>query len=461
MSIITTTFKDASQWRSFIKLASPILLAEILHLSSTVVDTIMAGQYSAVDLAGVSIGGSTLFPLMIFVVGVIMATTPSVAQAFGAKQLLHIGPIVQQSIWLAISLGLLGIVLLRFVEPIFDLLLITGEVRDIALDYLFAVAFALPAITLMQSLRSFSEGLGITKPMVYFGLLGVMINIPINYILIYGKFGLPAMGGVGCGWATTISAWVATLGMAGYIFWRPTYRHYGFFERLYWPQFKTIKQLLKIGVPIGISIFIEATMFAIVALFLAPLGATVVAGHQLVLNFTSLCFMLPMSIGITLTIRVGHAVGSGNAQVAKQLVVIGSTLALVMATATCSLMLSFPDLIARIYTQDQAVIDVAISLFFLAAMFQLSDAIQVAGAGILRGYKDTKWPMLMIVISYWLIGLPLGYILGLTDFLLPAMGAQGFWIGIIFGLSCAAILLCFRVFYIIHKPLTQQQVINA
>lgn len=461
MSIITTTFKDASQWRSFIKLASPILLAELLHLSSTVVDTIMAGQYSAIDLAGVSIGGSTLFPLMIFVVGVIMATTPSVAQAFGAKQQQRIGPIVQQSIWLAIGLGLMGIFLLRFVEPIFDLLMITGQVRDIALNYLFAAAFALPAITLMQSMRSFSQGLGITRPMVYFGLLGVAINVPANYILIYGKFGLPAMGGVGCGWATTISAWVATLGMAGYIYWRPAYRDYGFFERLYWPQFRAIKQLLKVGIPIGISIFIEATMFAIVALFLAPLGAIVVAGHQLVLNFTSLCFMLPMSMGIALTIRVGQAVGAGNSQAAKQLVVIGSTLALVMATATCSLMLSLPDLIARIYTQDQAVIDVAVSLFFLAAMFQLSDAVQVAGAGILRGYKDTKWPMLMIVISYWLIGLPLGYILGLTDFLLPAMGAQGFWIGIILGLSCAAILLCFRVFYIIHKPLPKQQVINA
>ncbi|MDP6967636.1 MAG: MATE family efflux transporter [Gammaproteobacteria bacterium] len=456
MSIIATAFQDTLQWRKFIKLAIPILLAEVLHLSSTVVDTIMAGQYSSLDLAGVSIGGSTLFPLMILVVGIVMATTPSVAQAFGASQLHRIGPLVQQSIWLAISLGLLSILLIMLVEPVFNLLAITGPVRTIALDYLFAASFALPAITLMQSLRSFSEGLSITKPMVYFTLLGALINIPINYAFIYGKFGLPAMGGVGCGWATTISAWATTLGMAGYIYWRPVYRQCGFFERFYWPQLDVLTQLLKVGVPIGISIFIEATMFAIVALFLAPLGTTVVAGHQLVLNFSSLSFMLPMSIGIALTIRIGQAVGAGHAQEAKQLVIIGFTLALAMATATCCLMLSVPDIIAQIYTQDQAVIDVAVSLFFLAAMFQLSDAIQVAGAGILRGYKDTKWPMLMIVISYWVIGLPLGYILGLTDLLLPALGAQGFWIGIICGLSCAAALLCFRVLYIVKKPLPTQ-----
>ncbi|MDP6189503.1 MAG: MATE family efflux transporter, partial [Gammaproteobacteria bacterium] len=163
--------------------------------------------------------------------------------------------------------------------------------------------------------------------------------------------------------------------------------------------------------------------------------------------------MLPMSIGIALTIRIGQAVGADNAQEAKQLAIIGCTLALTMAMATCCLMLSVPELIARIYTQDQAVIDVAVSLFFLAAMFQLSDAVQVAAAGILRGYKDTQWPMVMIVISYWVIGLPLGYILGLTDILMPALGAKGFWIGIICGLSCAAILLCFRVLYTLSRPL--------
>ncbi len=453
MSIVIQTFQSWQPWRQFIKLATPILVAEILHLSSTVVDTIMAGQYSSTDLAGVSIGGSTLFPIMILLIGILMATTPTVAQAFGANKLHQIGPTVQQSIWLAISLGIVGVILLQQSHVVFDLLDIHGSIRSIAFDYLQIAAFCLPAIALMQSLRSFSEGLGITKPMVYFTLLGALVNIPMNYIFIYGKLGLPAMGGVGCAWATVISAWVTTIGMACYIYLRPIYHQCGFFDQLNLPHWASIKQLLKLGIPIGISIFIEATMFAIIALFLAPLGPTIVASHQLVLNFSSLSFMIPMSIGIALTISVGQAVGAGRSDAAKQTMVIGLTLALTMALATCALMLSMPELIARVYTSDSEVIHFAVSLFLLAGLFQLSDAVQVAAAGILRGYKDTRWPMVMIILSYWCLGLPLGYILGLTDLLTPRMGAEGFWIGIILGLTCAAILLCARLLRVINKPL--------
>ncbi|HCH24293.1 MAG TPA: MATE family efflux transporter [Oceanospirillaceae bacterium] len=453
MSIVSQTFRAGSQWRKFIKLATPILIAELLHLSSTVVDTIMAGQYSSTDLAGVSIGGSTLFPVMIFIVGILMATTPSVAQAFGANQKQRIGPLVQQSLWLAAGISCIGVLILTQAAQAFNLLDIYGPVRSIALQYVQITALALPAMAVIQSLRSFSEGLSITKPMMYFGLLGALVNIPLNYMFIYGKFGMPELGGVGCAWATLISVWVTVIGMACYVYLRPAYHQYGFFERLHQPNWQVIKSLLKTGIPIGISIFIEATMFAIIALFLAPLGPTVVASHQLVLNFSSLSFMIPLSIGIALTIRVGQSIGAQKADEAKTTVIIGFVLALSMSALTCSLMLFLPEYIARIYTQDQEVIDIAVSLFFLAAMFQLSDAIQVAAAGTLRGYKDTRWPMMMIVISYWGIGLPLGYALGLTDILVPNMGAAGFWIGLIIGLSCAALLLCIRVWRVTHKPL--------
>ena len=455
MSIVSQTFRTGNQWRKFIKLATPILIAELLHLSSTVVDTIMAGQYSAVDLAGVSIGGSSLFPVMILVVGIIMATTPNVAQAFGADKLHRIGPLVQQSLWLAVICGIVGILILTQIVYVYDAVGVEGEIRRIAQEYLIIASLILPATAVIQSLRSFSEGLGLAKPMVYFGLLGALVNIPLNYIFIYGKLGLPAMGGVGCAWATLISAWVTVIGMSIYVYLRPVYHQCNFFEKLNKPSWTVIKQLLKVGVPIGISIFIESTMFAIIALFLAPLGATVVASHQLVLNFTSLSFMIPLSIGIALTIRVGQAVGSKQALETKQTVIIGFSLALLTAIFTSSLMLLLPEYIARIYTRDQTVIDVAVSLFFLAAMFQLSDAIQVAAAGILRGFKDTRWPMIMIVLSYWGIGLPLGYTLGLTDYLLPSMGAAGFWIGLIVGLSCAALLLCIRVLRVVRKPLPE------
>ena len=291
--------------RQFLRLGTPILIAEALHMSASFVDTIMAGRYSSADLAAVAVGSSLLFPVLILMMGTIMATTPTVAQYFGAKKLTLIGPFVQQSLWLAAILGSLAVGLLYALDPLFDWLDIQDPIKGIGLDYLHAAALSLPAVAIMQSLRSFSEGLGITKPMVYFSLLGLLINIPMNYIFIYGKFGVPEMGGVGCGWATALSMWASVIGMATYVYAKPIYHQCAMFTQFDWPQLKTQMSILKVGLPIGFSIFIEATMFAIVALLLAPLGADIVAAHQLVLNFASICFILPLSIGMALTIRVG------------------------------------------------------------------------------------------------------------------------------------------------------------
>jgi MATE family multidrug resistance protein len=443
------------EFRQFVRLGTPILIAEALHMSANFVDTIMAGHYSSADLAAVAVGSSMLFPVLILMMGIIMATTPTVAQLFGAKKPTYIGPFVQQSLWLAAILGCLAVVLLYALDPLFDWLDIKDPIKGIGLRYLHAAALSLPAVAMMQSLRSFSEGLGITKPMMYFSLLGLLINIPMNYIFIYGKLGMPEMGGEGCGWATAISMWVSVIGMAIYVYVKPAYQSYGMFERLHWPQLRVQKQLLKVGLPIGFSIFIEATMFAIVALLLAPLGADIVAAHQLVLNFASMAFMIPLSIGMALTIRVGHGIGRNEPEQIKRSVAIGFGLALGLSSLTCLVMLLFPIPLSNIYTKDPLVIDIAASLFIFAALFQFSDAFQIAANGALRGFKDTGKPLLLIFISYWLIGLPLGYVLGMTDLIYPAMNAAGFWIGIIFGLSVAATLLSMRLWRVLQKPLPQ------
>ncbi len=239
--------------------------------------------------------------------------------------------------------------------------------------------------------------------------------------------------------------------MATYIYAKPVFHQCGFFLRLFMPQWATIKDLVRVGLPIGISIFLEATMFAIIALFLTPFGDTMVAGHQIVLNFSSVVFMVPMSISIALTIRVGQSIGANDTLQAKQVTIMGYVLALLLSIASCTLMLLAPEQIARIYTQDEEVIALAVSLFALAAMFQLSDAMQIASAGILRGYKDTRWPMVIVVVSYWIVGLPLGYVLGRTDHIVPAMSAAGFWLGLVIGLTLAAMLLGYRVIRISRR----------
>ncbi|MDC1341648.1 MATE family efflux transporter [Oceanospirillaceae bacterium] len=439
--------------RQFLRLGTPILIAEALHMSASFVDTVMAGRYSSADLAAVAVGSSILFPVMILMIGILMATTPTVSQYFGSKRLKLIGPFVQQSLWLAALLSILAVALLYTIDPLFDLLDIEDPIKSIGLGYLHATAWSLPAMALMQSLRSFSEGLGITKPLMYFSLLGLIINIPMNYIFINGHFGVPEMGGVGCGWATTISMWISVIGMACYVYAKPVYHQCAMFKRFDWPKLTTQLTILKVGLPIGFSIFIEATMFAIVALLLAPLGADIVAAHQLVLNFTSLCFIIPLSIGMAMTIRVGHGIGGNLPNQVKRSVLVGFGLALGLSSLTCLTMLMLPLTLAGIYTTEPVVVEIAASLFIFAALFQLSDAVQIAANGALRGFKDTAKPLLLIFISYWLTGLPLGYVLGMTDIIYPAMGPAGFWIGIIFGLSVAAVLLSLRLWRVLRKPL--------
>ena len=277
----------------------------------------------------------------------------------------------------------------------------------------------------------------------------------MNYIFIYGKFGVPEMGGEGCGWATAISLWASVIGMAVYVYAKPAYHQCAMFTQFNWPQLSTQLNILKVGLPIGFSIFIEATMFAIVALLLAPLGADIVAAHQLVLNFASLCFMIPLSIGMALTIRVGHGIGGNLPDQVKRSVLVGFGLALGLSSLTCLVLLMLPVTLSNIYTTDPVVVDIAVSLFVFAALFQISDAFQISANGALRGFKDTAKPLLLIFISYWLIGLPLGYTLAMTDMIYPAMGAAGFWIGIIFGLSVAAVLLSLRLWRVLTKPLPQ------
>lgn len=445
MSAVSFRARLLAEWQALFRLALPIVIAQLANSAMGFVDTMMAGRVSPADLAAVALGNSIWMPVFLFMNGVLLATTAKVARAFGAGENRRIGPLVRQSLWLGLTLGCMLATLMWNAEPLLHLLGIDPQLVTPAMGYLRAVACGFPAVALYSVLRCYSDALGRTRPSMVIGLLGLLINIPANYVFIYGKLGLPAMGGVGCGWATALVMVCMLLAMTWWIRWAPHYRKHGVFRRWSWPQTSEQKSLLGLGLPIGVSIFAEASIFSIIALLIGGLGASVVAGHQIALNFSSLVFMLPYSLGMATTVRVGQNLGAGQPAGARFAAWVAMATALLLACVSASYMTLLREAIAGIYTSDPQVLAIAASLIIYAAIFQFSDAVQVTAAGALRGYQDTRITMLITLVSYWGIGLPVGYGLGLTDIGGPAQGPAGLWQGLIAGLTCAALLLGLRL----------------
>lgn len=430
---------------SLLALALPIMIAQLATTAMGFVDAVMAGRVSPRDLAAVALGNSIWIPVFLLMTGTLLATTPKVAQRVGAGTFGEIGPLVRQALWLALVVGLSASLILVNAEPILHLMKVDPELIGPCMEYLHGIASGMPAVALYYVLRCFSDALGRTRPSMVMGLCGLALNIPINYVFIYGHLGVPAMGGVGCGWATAIVMWAMMLGMAAWTRWAPAYQSSQLFKRFDWPQWAVIKRLLGVGLPIGVAVFAESSIFAVIALLIGSLGATVVAGHQIALNISSLLFMIPYSLGMAVTVRVGQALGAGNPHQARFAAGVGLGAALAFALFSASLILLLRESIASIYTPDTAVIQVAAMLIVYAALYQFSDAIQVICAGALRGYQDTRVTMVLTLLAYWGIGLPVGYVLGLTDWFGPASGPSGLWEGLIAGLSCAALMLSIRL----------------
>ncbi|MES2820087.1 MAG: MATE family efflux transporter [Pseudomonadota bacterium] len=439
--------------RTLLFLATPIIIAQLAHTAMGFVDTVMAGRVSPHDLAAVALGNSIWVPVFLLLTGILLATTPKVAQRFGAGQIEAIGPLVRQALWLALVVGCAAATLLWSADRVLRTMQVDPGLIDPTMGYLRGVACGFPAVALYHVLRCYSDGLGHTRPSMVLGIAGLLINIPANYIFIYGKFGLPAMGGVGCGWATALVMWCMLLGMLIWVSVAAHYRHCRVFSRFDLPQWAVIKRLLAIGMPIGVAVFAESSIFAVIALLIGGLGATVVAGHQIALNFSSMVFMIPYSLGMAVTVRVGQNLGRGDPRGARFAAGVGMAAALAYACISASAILLSREAIARLYTPDPEVIVVATALLVYAALFQFSDAIQVTAAGALRGYQDTRVTMLLTLFAYWGIGLPVGYGLGLTDWFGEPSGPRGLWQGLVVGLTCAGAMLAVRLSRSARRPI--------
>jgi MATE family multidrug resistance protein len=432
--------------KSLLKLTYPILIAQLIQNLMGFVDIVMAGRVSATDLAAVAVANSVWLPLILTIYGLIMALSAIVSQLAGANKYKDVIKQTYQTAWIALFLGITLIALYYLLTPLLaPLIKLEGNLEQLMFDYLAYIVWGAPGYCLYLVLRNYSEGLSYTKPTMLISIIGLIVNIPANYIFIYGKFGVPAFGGAGCGIATAIVYWSMFISMVIYCYYSKVLKQANIFTKFYWPKFNEMKSILGLGIPIALSLLFEVSLFAIVALILVPFGSQVVASHQVALNFTGLIFMIPLSIAMATTIKVGFAIGNKNAKQARDYTLYSIVLGLVIACFTALITVVFRHEISGVYSTELPVINLAASLMLLAAIYQFSDTIQVVSAGALRGYKDTKSILYITFLSYWLIGLSVGLILGITDWFVPKMGPYGFWIGFIVGLTTAAVLLAWRL----------------
>jgi multidrug resistance protein, MATE family len=439
------------QVKRLIQLALPVLIAQVTQTMMGFIDTVMAGRVGAVDMAAVAVATSLWLPAILFVQGLLMAFTPIFSQQHGADNQQAIPKLMFQAGYIGL-IGTVGVmVFLAFSGYLLHFMKLEPNLHDLTVGYLDAILWGAPAFILYQVLRGCSEGISYTMPTMVIGFIGLGVNIPANYIFIYGKLGMPAMGGAGCGVATALVFWAMFIAMVIYMLLDKKFIQLAPFKRFYRPKLSSMWSMTKLGFPIAMALFFEVSLFAIIALLLAPLGANVVASHQIALNFSSIVFMLPLSIGIAVSIRIGYYLGREQTDIAALVAKVGLVLALGLSFVTALLTVSFRQEIALLYNDNPEVVTLAGSLMFLAAVYQVSDSIQVVAAGALRGYKDTRSAFYITLFSYWFIGMALGYALAYTDIIVPAMGAHGFWIGLIAGLTAAAILFAIRLRYIQKK----------
>ncbi|GLQ92719.1 MATE family efflux transporter [Dyella acidisoli] len=423
-----------------VRLALPLILAQLAAIGSNVIDAVLAGHVGAHVLGAVAVGASIWSLAIVSGIGMMMSVPPSVSQLDGAGRRHEAGEVFHQAIWMALAMGVLLWFFVRHAEPLIKLIGVSpGLYQDVG-AFLRAISWGAPALTCYFALRGLSEGLSLTRPSMYFSFGGLALLLPLGYIFMFGKLGLPPLGARGCGIATATVLWIEMLAFGIYVLVHRNYQGLGLFDHFVWPDLKRIGQLVHIGLPMAITLLAEGGLFVAAALLIGTMGEDMVASHQVALNVAALFFMVPLGLAMAITVRVGNAVGRGDPSGVRYAGFCGIGLTLVTQTISAGLMLGFPHLIASLYTHDQTVIALAAQLLLLAGLFQFSDGIQVASNGALRGLKDTRVPMAITLFAYWMVGMPVGWWLAFH----LGLGARGIWMGLIAGLSMAALLLFVR-----------------
>ena len=434
----TTTRFELKQ---LFNLMLPILVTQFAYAGFGLIDTIMAGHMSAEDLAAIAVGVGLWIPVMLLFSGIMIAATPLVAEANGARTPEKIPSIVRQSLWVALILGIIAMLILQAMPLLLPLFGVPESLLPKASLFLHAIGFGMPAVTMYAALRNYSEALGYPRPVTALSLIALVVLIPLNFVFMYGIGPIPHLGSAGCGFATAILQWLMFIALAIYVFKAKRYQKTQ--PLTHWEKVNPvlIKRILKLGLPIGLAIFFEVSIFSTGAIVLSTLGEVTIAAHQIAISVTSQLFMIPMSLALALTIRVGTYYGEKNWVAMRKVQKVGLFTATLFAFITMLLMWLLRAEIVSVYTSDYDVAQIAMYLIIFAIAYQLMDAWQVSAAGCLRGMQDTKGPMWITMLAYWIIAFPVGiYLARYTE-----MGAAGVWVGLIVGLSIACVLLLTRL----------------
>ncbi|WP_299821687.1 MATE family efflux transporter [uncultured Pontibacter sp.] len=421
-------------------LAYPVVLSQLGHIMVSVFDSLMVGRIGTLPLAAASLGNSIFMITMVFGMGVSFSLTPLIAAADGRKNYTRISLLLLNGLVSNVLLGVLLFIAGYFLSPYISYLNQPEEVVKLAIPYLNILFLSMVPLMVFQAFRQFAEGLSLTKQAMYITLVANTLNIILNYILIYGKFGFEPMGLVGAGWATLISRVVMALMMAGYVLFAKRFEIFRHFLRLRHFSFLHVYRIFKLGLPISGQMIFEMGAFSFSAIMIGWLGAKQLAAHQIAINVASVTYMMASGIAAAATIRVGNQKGMGNFRGMRVAGLSSFAMGALFMMASGLLMVAAKDFIPMLYINDPEVIQLASTLLIIAALFQISDGVQVVGLGALRGLEDVRIPSLISLVAYWVIGLPVGYLLCFK----LGFGVNGVWMGLLVGLSVAAILLFVR-----------------
>ncbi len=429
--------------KATLTLAAPLVAAQLAQMSMSFVDVVMVGRLGTGALAAAVLGSTAFFTLSLICVGVILAVNPTVAQAVGAGDRDLAARATRQGLWLAVILGVPLFVALGWSEEGLLALGQAPETSALAGDYLRAIRWGIVPNLAFSALRGFYEGTGRARPVLLATIVGVGVNVVANNALMYGKWGLPALGLEGTGWSSALvfAAMAASLAIGIRVL--PDLRRYGVLVGLRSPDPAMLGTLVRLGAPIGVTFGLEAGLFSAATLLVGWLGEVPLAAHQIALNAASFTFMVPLGIGMAATVRVGQLVGAGDEAGARRAGFVAVALGGAFMALSATFLWLRPSWIVFLYagaTPEAEMAALATALLGIAAVFQLVDGIQATAAGALRGLKDTTVPAVIGAISYWGVGLGVGY--GLAFGL--GWGARGLWWGLTAGLLAAAVLLVAR-----------------
>ena len=439
--IFDKAFSARAEAAKLLRLGGPLIINNLAVAGMQFTDAVMAGRLGAKALAAVAVGGSVWLLCFSFALGVLTALSPITARLYGACEQSQIGRYTRQGMVIAVVLGLVIIMIGQLAAPWFlSWVGIDVGFRALTADYVAALTLGAPGIFVFFALRFTNEGVGRTRPIMYTSLLALVINVFLNYVLMFGHFGAPALGAVGCGYASAITMWVVMIALALHMIMSPRYKEFLIFQRMQAVRPSVLAEILILGIPIAITITAETGLFSAISILMGTRGAEIAAAHQIAINFASTTFMIPLALSSAITIHVGQLLGSGQLARARNAGVVGISMCAMVMTLSAVILLVFRELVVGIYTEDVTVQGIAISLLFMAAIFQITDGIQIGAAGALRAYKDTRVPMLINMFSFWVLAFPLAYIAAIVVKAAPVYT----WAAFVVGLSVAALLLSWR-----------------